>query len=417
MYEKGIAKGGYGKAKTEGYTWEGMLTQYVTFIQENGHAPKAADKKNPESKRLYDWAYNQKRLYNKGNMSQEHIDAFAAAGFPIDGLTVKRFPNAPVRAPKGSKKPKVYVTVPVVDAPERTIRHTKEYLAKREEIYKAAAERKAMRAALHRESVKEFAEGVVAAVSGGDNFANIKSERKKTNAPRKKRERRSFAESLSAYVQFKAEHNGENPRNDRGKEEARLYMWMCRQTICIKNGTISDAHYNALKEAGVDIPNRGNLAERFIADPEWGLRKEDFTMAPGENVSVHVSNYVARVNALARISVHDIPYPKLRKWAMIQLADDGAGMRDWQRRAFEDAGVPIVDIRPRKVRSMGKKNLTKWTVNFVDYEAFLVSHGRIPRKDDSQRLYYWQFEEKRAIRLGRRSKGQIEALERLGIVA
>ena len=89
-------KGGYGKAKEKGYTWEKMLARYVAFKEKNGGRPgcpngaPGSDGKHPKRTKaqeqechLYYWMMNQNRLIRTGHMSEDHIMKLIAAGVDI----------------------------------------------------------------------------------------------------------------------------------------------------------------------------------------------------------------------------------------------------------------------------------------------------------------------------------------------
>lgn len=244
----------------------------------------------------------------------------------------------------------------------------------------------------------------------------------------------SWDKMLQEYIAHKKKY-GRNPKSHGGSShEERLYYWMYNQTRLIITGYISEAHLQKLIEAGVDIPNRGNLYERYM-------------------------------NNIAAIRERGIPDPgdALYLWAMKQAKTK---LCDWQQEAWDSLGINPWELGAENKRwynryclIAGKKamdssdrtwykgqkrlldtgSLPEWKANLItklskkvpvskwekmynEYMDFQKKTGGKPSQSEkSQRynavLYNWQRHEINALRAGQRTWEQVWLLQEAGICA
>ncbi len=247
---------------------------------------------------------------------------------------------------------------------------------------------------------------------------NEESEKRK----RASGKRLSYKEHIDEYMNFKKTH-GRNPSSTI-PEERSLYNWMYNETKKIREDTISDEHYNMLKEAGVDIPNRGNIAERLIK--EKIVAEGDFVFSADCDLPTHMQTYIARVNAVKACFPKD-RNDKMYGWVQTQFYNDGERLKDWQRSVWEIAGIEIKSLTVRSyaeksVFVMTENQMIHWSDRYNEYRAFLEKYGRAPRQknniDAAERsLYFWKRSEIKSVRVGKRTPEQIEYLSKLNIAA
>ncbi len=254
---------------------------------------------------------------------------------------------------------------------------------------------------------------------------------------------------LRQYKEYK-ETNKRNPRSSGGSpEEARLYYWMYNQTRLIKNGHMSDEHLEALLDAGVDIPNKGNVVDNYTRKvvsfkqgdknlSGWvsvqaklysegqlsGWRIEIWnTYFDVEYLNTHGSRnqaWLERLEAYAK-RLGGAPdtskeYLDAAVWFNHQVdADTEGSLRQWQKTKIAEKGLELKKLVSSKQEV---ERLTK----YAQYKRFLESHREVPkasygRSDYEKSLRNWAYTEIKAIRRGSRSKEWISELAKLGIVA
>lgn len=250
----------------------------------------------------------------------------------------------------------------------------------------------------------------------------------------------NWYDMLNQYANFKKENGGRNPKSSGASEkEVRLYYWMYNQTRLIKNGRMSRNHITALVNAGVDIPNEGNLIKTYTRNvrafakkrPEkgsslylWALKEqkryEDGSLAD-EYISiwkeyVELEDFerfgVNNQKWLEKLSVSD---PKWVERQNVLYRENR--LRRWQCDLLMEHGL-IFKRMPKKVKDPRHANCM--TKRCAEYKAFLKENGRKPKQGgekDEKALYMWGRDEIKAIRAGKRSARDIKILKSLGICA
>ena len=252
-------------------------------------------------------------------------------------------------------------------------------------------------------------------------------------------------EMLRRYMEYK-KTCGHNPRCSGGsKEETQLYYWMYNQTRLIINGHISDEHYYALIQAGADIPNRGNLYERYMANVQkcskkapqkgdslykWMVNQFNENRAlcdwqvqawkdagitiemVGESNQKWYERFLSYKAALSGdgLSCNDV------KWINIQIKNLNSNkIASWKRDKLSTLGI-CENTEPINVKG---KYASIWESHVKEYYEFVQKNGRKPSQSRKEEkfLYFWRCCEIKAIRRGSRNKAQIKTLENLGIAA
>ena len=441
-------KKNYGKAKDPNYNWWTVFAQYVNFRTVNGREPKSTvnNSKDNDESRLYTWVVNQRRLIKNGNMSEEHLAAFVGAGIVEPIAKVKK--QKPVKNVKGPYKkydewiaeykafrdtygfnPR-YASVderPLHDWMSRqlkeiengTIRENKYAMLKESGILEPLSVSRNTKPILY--STQSSGVLLDELIANGVTVDETKCQKERKAYTRTDWSHRSFEESLAAYLAFKAEFN-RNPKPSNSPEEKRLYNWMYLQTLLIKKGKISLERYNLLKASGVDIPNRGNQSEELIN--KGYIKESDYTCSAGDAISTREANYIAKVEACKRkFPEYGTP---MYTWVQAQFKHYGRHLKDYQRKAWEDAGFnikPIISDGKNRRESIPQSDKRKinWANRYNQYKSFVEEKGRLPRQTRTdkyeQKLYYWTFSERNAIKCGTRTDEQIEYLAKIGIAA
>ena len=217
---------------------------------------------------------------------------------------------------------------------------------------------------------------------------------------------------LASFKAFK-EKNGRNPRAGykSPKEEQRLYYWMYNQSRLILKGGMSREHYDAIVASGVEIPNMGNYCKGgkvSVEDRIWFKSFDVFKEAYWKGCLKFDTLY----------------------WGneQIQILKKGE-MPDWRRIKLRGIGItaesePLSTSSKNEFKRGNKECIDIWYKNALDYLDFLLQNNRKPRTKtplcnppkNEIHLSGWRNYEVKAMREGKRSALQIEALALLGIV-
>ncbi|MBP3781718.1 MAG: hypothetical protein J6I68_00555 [Butyrivibrio sp.] len=250
----------------------------------------------------------------------------------------------------------------------------------------------------------------------------------------------SWYAMLDQYVEYKKNNGGRNPRSSGGDaKEERLYYWMYNQTRLIKIGHMSKSHITALVNAGVDIPNKGNLNDTYTRKvrafakkrPEKGTSLYTWTMIEQKkyNLGTLRKEYLAiweehiEMIALERFGVANQKwienYEKAdNAWIIKQNSKYEEGkLYPWQIRLLREKDLITDD--PAKEFAIPTHHSTAFLKNCEEYRKFLELHDRKPKQQywEERSLYFWSRGEIKAMRKGSRSAEEIAILNGLGIHA
>ena len=257
----------------------------------------------------------------------------------------------------------------------------------------------------------------------------------------------SWYAMLDQFMEIKA-CTGMNPRSHGGsKEETRLYYWMYNQTRLILNGNMSAKHYMALVRAGADIPNRGNLYEKYIKNVETLKKMKDEGTYPEPSSSLDqwlrkqflpdtvLCDWQDEALSEAGFSIENCsnsnrkwmqmfdafqnsPSQKTTVWIRKQLDFLKKGLlEDWKKKKLSQIGIDENYV-PVVVNAHSKAFDNKIT----SYMEFVKEHGHKPKSklaksQEEWLLNQWATGERRNVKKGKRTEQQIMQLKELGIVA
>lgn len=262
-------------------------------------------------------------------------------------------------------------------------------------------------------------------------------------------------EMLRQYKAFKDAFKRNPKSSGASSEEVRLYYWMYNQTRLIKNGHMSDEHMSALIKAGVDIPNKGNLHDKYVRNVKsikasspsqgdelykWAVnqsrmyneksilkwRRDIWDKETGsdfiETFGVSNQNWIRELKGYSNVLKNPSDteeYVNACIWLNYQVELLGTGkLYDWKVRYIENEGLAL---KERCIPNISKKSIL-WAKNYLEYSVFLKENGRRPRcssgrSASEKALRNWAYTEIKAIRRGARTDLEIKKLADIGIVA
>ena len=228
---------------------------------------------------------------------------------------------------------------------------------------------------------------------------------------------------------------------------------MYNQTRLIKLGKMSKEHLTAIIKAGVDIPNDGNIQEKYqhnlqvIAENTPVKGDPLYTWIIIESRKYNTSGlkiwqmklwqeyvgleflktfgsenqaWIARFEAYKK-DLADRNYWNGRafKWFNSQVLQfQSERLFAWKVEMLLETGLPLAVIDTKKAASGCGKNAHAWKVNYEQYKAFLIATGRKPRikrSAEEKNLRSWEYAEINALRRGGRTDKEAEMLAQIGI--
>lgn len=260
-------------------------------------------------------------------------------------------------------------------------------------------------------------------------------------------------EMLRQYKAFK-EIFKRNPKSSgASEEEVRLYYWMYNQTRLIYKGHMSDEHYYALLEAGVDIPNKGNLNDTYIRNVKSVLKKTpdkkdklytwaysqqlkyntgtlekwrvDIWFSYGKKAVVTLETFgnsnqewLRRLESYASLlkgnNLKNMT-KEAAKWLNSQVEADRCGkLYEWKKQKLKSEGIALKIINLKEFNEYKKRN----AASYQEYKAFVDKYGRKPNQkiEAEKKLYFWSRKQIKKIREGSLSSAEIKQFAKLGIV-
>lgn len=249
---------------------------------------------------------------------------------------------------------------------------------------------------------------------------------------------------LDAYIEHKKQH-GRNPRcAGKGAEETRLYYWMMNQTRLIKQGHISAEHYQALVDAGVDIPNKGNIYDQYMRNiaavkkevpkkgsslyswlliqfnkrdelQEWQREALDNTGLSIEMVSVNAQRWMNVFETFLSEWQTGSLSRRNATWGQSQVRHLQKGtLAEWKVVRLQGIGIGSDTV----IFSRSLKERDRFEEKYAEYQQFLKENKRLPRQNRCQKemnLYSWRRQQIQLIEAGTYSDDRVKRLQQVGI--
>ncbi len=255
---------------------------------------------------------------------------------------------------------------------------------------------------------------------------------------------------LGQYMEVKAKYKRNPKCSGGGEKEKRLYYWMYNQTRLIKEGHMSKEHMIALVKAGVDIPNKGNLYEKYVKSVQkfrnltlegftlnkrmynWALiQARDYNEHNMAQWKIEIWQDHADIQSIESFGLANEEWLRMHKrcaasmpltkdsdeefllWFNRQLDHMYAGkLYDWQVRYMENSGFPQEKIEIPAARDIAFEE------NCMIYEKFVKENGKKPGTKTlaEKKLQQWAADQRRRMKMGKKTPEQVERLKSLGIV-
>lgn len=256
-------------------------------------------------------------------------------------------------------------------------------------------------------------------------------------------------EVLNRYKNYKDTH-GRNPRSSGGdKDEEQLYYWMYNQTRLIKTGHMSQEHIQALLDAGVDIPNKGNLNDTYVRNVrsvvqktpskgnlytwmiiqhreyesgtllDWRIQiwKENDAMELLETFGKANQKWIERLSVYAELLKGQAESSD-RKEAVIWfnrqvVKSQKDALPAWKLKMLKESGLEL-----KKIAIPGNHR-DRWLKRYEQYAGFCAGNGRRPSQTSTEEkaLYSWGRTQIKLMRKGELSAERRNLCRNIGLVA